>query len=187
MKGVLLAAGRGTRLQPLTDHCPKPLLEVGGKPILTRIIEGLRDAGIDDLSLIIGHLGDRIRDTYGDGSSLGVTLSYHVQTVRDGTARAVLPAAESLSNEPFFLGYGDILVAPENYTRLTSFHHAHPEDAVLTGWPSDTPWTGGVLVVRNDHDRHILSDLVEKPPRNQLPGNLINAGLMILQPGILDC
>lgn len=187
MKGVLLAAGRGTRLRPQTDTIPKPLLKVGGKPILTWIIEGLRNAGIQSLSIIVGHLADQIEAYYGDGSALGVSLRFHHQTVRNGTARAVLPAAGDIDNTPFFLGYGDILVDPVNYIRLTAFHRAHPDDAVITGWPSDTPWTGGVLQVQRDARGHRLTGLVEKPPKDKLPGNLINAGLMILQPEILHC
>ncbi len=182
MKGVLLAAGKGNRLKPLTDHTPKPLLPVGGKPILQRIIEGLADAGIDQLAIIVGHLSEMMVDYFGDGSRYGVSIRYFQQTVCDGTAHAVLPAAEFLDKEPFFLGYGDILVDPLNYTGIRHEFERYPEDSVITGWASDTPWAGGVLIQKGER----LTGLVEKPPKGTEPGRLINAGLMILQPEVID-
>lgn len=203
MKGILLAAGRGTRLKPLTDKTPKPLLTVNGKPILSIIMEGLRDVGIDEIALVVGYLGNQIMDFYKDGSDLSIRLEYFTQKECNGTAGAVLAAREFLTDEPFFLGYGDILVAPENYRILMNCFQNHPERSVLSGWPSATPWTGGVLQT-DSRDR--LVDLIEKPPKELYselgcdkqdylkgqamksnPGNLINAGLMIVQASILRC
>lgn len=76
MKAMILAAGRGERMRPLTDHTPKPLLHVGGKALIVWHIERLRDAGFHDLVINIAHLGARIRDALGDGHSLGVRIEY---------------------------------------------------------------------------------------------------------------
>ncbi len=182
MKGILLAAGKGVRLKPLTDTIPKPLIQIAKKPVLQRIIEGLESSGINDLAIVIGYLGYKIIDGFDTGAKHNVTLRYFHQTVMNGTARAVLPASGFIGNDPFFLGYGDILVDSEEYTRIVQLHKQFPSDSIIAGYPSKTPWTGGVL----KHQSHILTDVIEKPERGTEPGNLINAGLMILQPEIID-
>jgi len=204
MKGILLAAGKGNRLYPLTTHTPKPLLNVAGKPILSWIIEGLRDVGVTDLAIVVGHLAKQIKDYYGNGNTIGVNIEYYHQTTHKGTAGAVLPAENFLRNAPFFLGYGDILVEKSNYDRLLRLHSLNPMDSIIAGWPSDTPWTGGVLKVNTENK---LVGLIEKPHREQLQEQLhqeqlqeqlqgqaitenatclINAGLMIFQPEIIQ-
>ncbi len=182
MKGILLAAGRGVRLSPLTDHTPKPLLPVGGKPILQRIIEGLEINEVRDLAIIVGHLADQIIEYFGDGARFNVNIHYFHQKIVDGTARAVLPAADFIQNEPFFLGYGDVLVDRQDYQAFFQAYQNALSDSLLAAWASDTPWIGGVLVIQNER----LVDLVEKPAKGTEPGNLINAGLMVLQPEIFD-
>lgn len=182
MKGILLAAGRGVRLSPLTDHNPKPLLRVGGKPILQRIIEGLQICGVRDLAIVVGYLADQIIDTFGDGSKFNININYFDQKIVNGTARAVLPAADFVRNEPFFLGYGDVLVDQKDYHAFFRAYREHPSDSLIAAWASDTPWIGGVLVTHNER----LIGLVEKPAKGTEPGNLINAGLMILQPEIFE-
>ncbi|MBN1879220.1 NTP transferase domain-containing protein [bacterium] len=182
MKGVLLAAGQGVRLKPLTDTTPKPLIPVAGVPILERIITGLVSAGINQLAVVVGHLSGMIQEYFGDGAQFGADIRYFQQANRDGTARAVLPAESFLMREPFFLGYGDILVESSNYLKLRTCFEHHPNDSVISGWASDAPWTGGVLIREADR----LTGLIEKPLRGSEPGNLINAGLMILQPDVLE-
>jgi UDP-N-acetylglucosamine diphosphorylase / glucose-1-phosphate thymidylyltransferase / UDP-N-acetylgalactosamine diphosphorylase / glucosamine-1-phosphate N-acetyltransferase / galactosamine-1-phosphate N-acetyltransferase len=182
MKGILLAAGKGARLRPLTDHTPKPLLPVGGKPILQWIIEGLEKSGIRDLAIVVGHLSEQIIRYFNEGSQFNVRIRYFHQTVMDGTARAVLPAADFILNEPFFLGYGDVLVDPSDYETFFRVHRTCRQDSLVAGWASETPWTGGVLVQQNGR----LVDLVEKPHPGTEPGNIINAGLMVLQPEIFN-
>ncbi|MGB3975632.1 MAG: sugar phosphate nucleotidyltransferase [bacterium] len=182
MKGILLAAGRGVRLSPLTDYNPKPLLRVGGKPILQRIIEGLQICGVGDLAIVVSHLADQIIEYFGDGARFNVNIHYFHQKIVDGTARAVLPAADFIQNEPFFLGYGDVLVDLQDYRAFFQAYQNALSDSLLAAWASDTPWTGGVLVIQNER----LVDLVEKPAKGTEPGNLINAGLMVLQPEVFD-
>ncbi len=182
MKGVLLAAGIGKRLRPITDHIPKPLIPVGGTPILEWIIRGLRHAGVTELAIITGHLAEQLESHFGTGSALDVALTYHRQEIRNGTGYAVLPAEAMLRDAPFFLGYGDILVDPINYRTLIETFRAHPGDSVLSAWRVEDPSSCGALGIRHGK----LVDLVEKPAPGQAPSNLINAGLMVLQPGIFD-
>src|SRR6478672_1700892 len=116
-KAVLLAAGRGTRMRDLTEALPKPMLQVRGKPVLQHIIEGLRENGLTNLLVIVGWRAEMVKEFFGDGSKLGVTIGYETQTVQDGTGRVVALAQNFVGAHPFVLSYGDILVAPENYRR----------------------------------------------------------------------
>src|SRR5881394_370316 len=88
-KAVVLAAGRGTRMRELTSEVPKPMIEVRGKPVLQHIIEGLRNAGIGELLVVVGYRADAVRNFFGDGSGDNVAIQYATQTVQDGTGRVV--------------------------------------------------------------------------------------------------
>src|SRR5688572_31775656 len=88
-QAVLLAAGRGTRMKELTNELPKPMLEVQGKPILQHIVEGLRDAGIQRVLIIVGYRADVVSGHFGDGSKHRVAIEYTTQVVQDGTGRGV--------------------------------------------------------------------------------------------------
>ena len=129
-KAVVLAAGRGTRMRELTAKVPKPMIEVRGKPVLQHIVEGLHNAGIDDLLLVVGYRADAVREFFCDGSHYNVAMQYVTQTVQDGTGRVVELARDFVDNRPFLLAYGDILVDPVNYKRLVDL----PDDveAMLT-------------------------------------------------------
>src|SRR5712692_3602461 len=117
-KAVLLAAGRGTRMRELTADLPKPMIKVREKPILLHIVEGLQTAGIKNFLIIVGYHGDTVRDYFDDGTCFGLRIKYATQMVQDGTGRVVDLAREFVSNSPFILSYGDILVDPGNYTRM---------------------------------------------------------------------
>src|SRR6201997_3446289 len=117
-KTVILAAGRGTRMRELTAELPKPMIEVRGKPVLQYIVEGLRNAGIGDLLLVVGYRADTVREFFDDGSRYNVAIQYATQIVQDGTGRVVNLARDFARNRPFILAYGDILVDPVNYKRV---------------------------------------------------------------------
>src|SRR6266540_717801 len=89
MKAVVLAAGEGTRMRPLTANLPKPLLPVAGKPFLRHTLEALRAAGISEAAILIGWQGHRIRESFGDGEGLGLSIAYEEQSERLGTAHAL--------------------------------------------------------------------------------------------------
>src|SRR5436309_13782322 len=117
-QAVILAAGRGTRMRELTAEVPKPMIEVRGKPVLQHIIEGLRDAGIRELLVIVGYHADTVQNFFGDGSRDDVSIQYATQTVQDGTGRVLDLARNFVGDSPFILSYGDILVDPANYKRV---------------------------------------------------------------------
>src|SRR5438445_6625393 len=107
-KAVILAAGRGTRMRELTVDLPKPMIEVRGKPVLQHIVEGLRDAGICELLIVVGYRGDTVRNFLGDGTGYDTALQYATQTVQDGSGRVVDLAGDLVGDSACVLSEGDI-------------------------------------------------------------------------------
>ena len=96
-KAVILAAGRGTRMQALTDQVPKPLLEVGGRPLLARVVDNLRQAGLADLLIVTGYRAEQVESHFADETG----ITFRRQQVRDGTARAALLARDFAGPDDF--------------------------------------------------------------------------------------
>ncbi|MDY0011637.1 MAG: nucleotidyltransferase family protein [Rhodocyclaceae bacterium] len=105
---MILAAGRGERMRPLTDHCPKPLLPAGGKPLIQWHIEALREAGVTQLVINHAHLGQQLEDAFGDGSTLGVAIAWSREERALETAGGIRQALALLGDEPFLVVNGDI-------------------------------------------------------------------------------
>lgn len=108
MKAMILAAGRGERMRPLTDHTPKPLLEAGGKPLIVHLIEGLRTAQFIDIVINHAHLGEQIEAALGDGAQWGVRIRYSAEGQALETAGGLAKALPLLNDEPFIAVNGDI-------------------------------------------------------------------------------
>ncbi len=108
MKAMILAAGRGERMRPLTDHTPKPLLQAGGKPLIAWHIERLVGAGITDLVINHAHLGTQIEHALGDGSRFGANIRYSAEGAALETAGGIAFALHQLGSEPFAVVNGDI-------------------------------------------------------------------------------
>ena len=179
-KAVLLAAGKGTRMKELTNELPKPMLEVRGKPILLHIVEGLRAAGVTDFCIIVGYRAEVVRDFFGDGSKFGVRVSYATQVVQDGTGKVVELAREFAGSDAFVLSYGDILIDPANYARLTDLAGA---EGIVTVKNNEGEMAKGGCVMVND--RFELIDLIEKPA-GPAPSPWYNAGVYTFRPSIFD-
>jgi len=189
-KAVVLAAGRGTRMRELTADLPKPMIEVRGKPVLQHIVEGLRDAGIGELLLIVGYRADAVRNFFGDGSRYNIAIQYTTQTVQDGTGRVVDLARDFVGNRPFILAYGDILVDSENYKRVLDL--PNNVEAFLTVTRGEDVSKGGAVFL---NDEMHLVDIREKaqPGEAQRWSGLsehavpfYNAGLYAFRPTIFD-
>jgi len=178
-KAVLLAAGRGTRMREHTDDLPKPMLQVKGKPILLHIVEGLKAAGIDRFLIVVGYRADVVRDFFGDGASLGAGIDYVTQEVQDGTGRVVDLARPFAGPDPFVLSYGDILIDPSNYTRLTN--PAPDHEAIISVKRNEDVSKGGAVFV---NDRFELTDLREKPKPGEPTSPWYNAGIYTFRPSI---
>ena len=174
-KAVLLAAGRGSRLGALTENQPKPLLSVAGRPIIVHILDGLRRAGIEEITVITGYLGDVLERELGNGEASGLNLRYVRQENLNGTARALALARDWLGDEQFFAGWGDILVRPENYRRV--IRAARLADAAIAVNEVDDPWAGAAVYV---DEAKIVQRIVEKPARGTSTTRWNNAGLSVV-------
>lgn len=108
MKAMILAAGRGERMRPLTDHTPKPLLKVGGKPLIVWHLERLAKAGFKEIVINHAHLGQQIEDTLKDGAQWGVQIQYSPEKVALETAGGIANALHLLGSEPFLVVNGDV-------------------------------------------------------------------------------
>lgn len=108
MKAMILAAGLGKRMRPLTDHCPKPLLPVAGKPLIVHHLERLRDAGIHEVVINISYRAEQIIDALGDGSAYGVCIHWSHETTPLETGGGILKALPLLGEAPFLLINGDV-------------------------------------------------------------------------------
>src|SRR5262249_7121915 len=109
MKAMILAAGRGERMRPLTDNLPKPLLQMRGKPLVQWTIEALARAGITDLVINHAHLGHMIEEVLGDGSQFGVRIRYSPEGTALETAGGIVHAMDLLGRAPFVVANGDVL------------------------------------------------------------------------------
>ncbi len=107
-KAMILAAGRGERMRPLTDHTPKPLLPVGGKPLIVWHIERLRAAGFTELVINHAHLGHRLEEALGDGTAFGVRIAWSPEATALETAGGIRHALPLLSDAPFLVINGDV-------------------------------------------------------------------------------
>ena len=180
-KAVILAAGRGTRMRELTNDVPKPMIEVRGKPVLEHIVQGLRDGGVRRLLIIVGYHAEAVRNFFGDGRRHNVAIEYATQTVQDGTGRVVELAHEFVTDRPFILAYGDILVDPANYGRVVDL--PDDVDAMLTVTRGEDVSKGGAVFL---NDEMHLIDLREKPKPGEPTSLWYNAGLYAFRPSIFD-
>ena len=184
MIAVLMAGGKGTRLVGITkDMIPKPMAPLMGKPILQWQIEQLKENGIKEFILIVGHLGEAIEAYFGDGSSLGVTIRYYHEECPLGTAGALSEILPMLNSEPFFLGFGDILFNID-LDRMVAFHKSHEAEITLFAHPNDHPEDSDVLVL--DENQRVTDILKKNQPRKNWYDNCVNAGIFIAEPSFCN-
>jgi dTDP-glucose pyrophosphorylase len=180
-KGVLLAAGRGTRMRELTTDLPKPMIKVRNKPILLHIIDGLQAAGIKNFLVIVGYHSEAVRNYFGDGTCFGLRINYATQAVQDGTGRVVSLARDFAGNSAFILGYGDILVDPQNYKRIVDL--SDDVEAIISVTRGEDVSKGGAVFL---NDRMELLDLREKSRAGEATSPWYNAGIYTFRPSIFE-
>ena len=179
MKGLILSGGRGSRLRPITHTSAKQLLPVANRPILFYAIDALRDAGIRDIGIVVGHTGDEIREAVGDGSRFGVTVRYLAQEAPLGLAHAVSIARDFVGDDRFVVYLGDNLIA-DGITRFVDEFRRSTPDAMILLARVPEPQRFGVAEVQGDR----VVSLVEKPAVP--PSDLALVGVYMLSPAIFD-
>jgi dTDP-glucose pyrophosphorylase len=172
---VLMAGGIGSRLMPLTETCPKPLLQVGGKPLLQIIIENFKSQGFHRFAIAVNHMAEMIEGFLGDGSGMGVEIQYLREPKRLGTAGALRLIDEELS-VPVIVMNGDLLTKV-NFGHLLDYHQEIESKGTICVREYDVNVPFGIVEVEDDR----LVALQEKPVQKFL----VNAGIYVLDPEMI--
>ncbi|VVC03211.1 UTP--glucose-1-phosphate uridylyltransferase AglF [Candidatus Bilamarchaeum dharawalense] len=176
MKAFIIAGGEGTRLRPYTYTLPKPMLPVGGKPIIHYVLEHLKSSGVKEVVLAVGYLHEKISDYFSDGQKFGMKITYAVEKEALGTAGSILASKEH-PKEPFFVVMGDAIMDLD----LKALADAHKKSGAiatvaLLKYKTKIPY--GVANVNNG----FIVQFQEKPELE----NYINIGIYVLSPEIFN-
>lgn len=182
MKAVVLAAGEGVRLQPITLTRPKHLIKVGGRPILEHCLNALKASGIDEALVITHYMGNAIRQYFGDGETVGVKIEYAEQKEVLGTGNA-LGVAEPYVKDEFLTVYGDLLFTAEAVKSVIETHSKEKPSATMAVVPVENPENYGIVDIENEKN---VKRIIEKPSREQAPTNLANAGIYVFSTEIFE-
>jgi len=173
---IIVAGGLGTRLRPLTEKTPKPLLPIKGKPILEHTINHLKKHGVKRVVLSVGYKANKIKRYFKDGHKFGIKISYSLETEPIGTGGATKKAAAKLKN-PFFLLWGDNLT-DVNFGQLYVEYTKNKNKITMALTRREDVENFGVAKL---HGKKVTT-FIEKPKREKAPSNLINAGVFVLDP-----
>ncbi|MDD3225642.1 MAG: NDP-sugar synthase [Clostridium sp.] len=181
MKALFLAGGFGTRLKPLTDKTPKPMVPIMGKPLLERNIMKLKKYGIKEFVLSVHYKPYEIKQYFGDGSKFGVKIHYVKEDIPLGTGGAI-KNAEKYFDDSFLIFNSDI-IDEIDYKKLINYHKEKSADATIAVTRVKDPSMYGVI--EYDKDNYVTS-FKEKPKKDEIKSHYINAGVYIFEPKVLD-
>ena len=181
MKAIILSAGEGSRMRPLTLTKPKTMLPVAGKPIIQYNIESLKNNGITDILLIVRYKEEIVRNYFGDGSDFGVNISYKTQKDFLGTANAISYAKDFIDDSIIVLN-GDIILDEEIICEMIEKYDDLTPDTLMLLTEVEDPSAFGVVEIEDGN----IKSIVEKPKREEAPSNLVNAGIYIFNEDIFD-
>ena len=181
MQTILLAGGEGKRVFPLAVNRPKPMFKLLGKPLIHHVIDTLKEAGLKDYVVVVGHQGEQIKDYLKDGSKLGVNIEYTLQKQSLGMADA-LKTAEKLAEDNFFVVNADDIFEASLIKQMNQQFHKGDAEIILSCKPVTQTWKFGIIQVEDEQ----VTDFVEKPPKGKEPSNLAVVGVYILTKQIFD-
>lgn len=181
MKAVVLAAGEGIRLRPLTLTRPKHLIPVGGKPLLEHVLLSIKDAGINEVLIVVHYMAEQIKRYFGDGSKLEMKIEYAFQREVRGTADAISPAEPYVKGD-FLLIYGDLLTTSNVVKLVLQSHEREKTPATMAVVPVKHPEHYGIVKLAGSH----VTDIIEKPSPEEAPSNLANAGIYVFSTEIFE-
>ena len=181
MKAIILSAGEGKRMRPLTLTKPKTMLPVAGKPIIQYNIEALRDNGVTEILLIVNYEESMVKDYFKDGNKFGVKISYETQKELLGTANAI-EYGKDFVDDTFIVLNGDIILDSSIISSILEEYSNHDSDTLMVLKKVDNPSNFGVVEVENNR----VKNIIEKPSLDEAPSNLINTGIYIFNKDIFD-
>lgn len=183
MKTIIMAGGRGTRISELYPDIPKPMIPIDGTPVLEREIISLRDQGFKDMIITVSHMGQVIMDHFGDGSSLGVNITYYNEETPLGNAGALFKLKDTLGDEPFLLLNADAIFDVD-FNRMVEYHKSHGGLVTLFTHPNSHPYDSG-LILANEKGQ-VEKWLAKEDERPTYYKNRVNAGLHVIDPKVLE-
>jgi len=191
MKTVIMAGGKGTRIASVFSDVPKPMIRICNKPILEYQIENLKACGLTDIILVIGYLGNVIKDYFGNGEKWGVKIDYFIEDSPLGTAGALFKMPQL--TEDFLLLCGDVILDVD-FNRFINFHKSHNAWASLIAHPNGHPYDSSLLVTEIvppqvpgglPIDTHRVIKWMNKEDERLYYKNRVNAGIEIISPELL--
>uniref|UniRef100_UPI002635B823 NDP-sugar synthase n=4 Tax=Sulfuricurvum TaxID=286130 RepID=UPI002635B823 len=182
MKAVVMAGGFGTRIQPLTNSIPKPMLPIMNRPMMEHTIVSLKNLGITEFIVLLYFKPEVIKEYFKDGSKWGINITYVVPDDDYGTAGAVKKAQEFIGNENFIIISGD-LVTDFDFQQIFDYHTAKNSKLTITLTSVENPLEFGV-VIANEEGK--IEKFLEKPSWGEVFSDTINTGIYIIEPEILD-
>lgn len=182
MKAVILVGGKGTRLRPITYLNPKPMLPLVNRPFMHNFINWLKSHGIKEIIFSTGYLPSAFKNYFGDGSRLGVSITYVVEESPLGTCGAVKNVMKYLDGSKFMVFNGDILTSL-NLTEMINYHESKKSDITISLTPVEDPSAYGLVPIDGEGK---VAEFLEKPSEEEITTDLINAGTYIIEPQVMD-
>jgi len=182
MKAVVMAGGFGTRIQPLTNSRPKPMLPIMNKPMMEHTMMTLKDLGITEFIVLLYFKPETIKDHFGDGSDFGIKITYVVPDDDYGTAGAVKLAQEYIGDDNFIIISGD-LVTDFDFQKIFDYHAEKKSKLTITLTSVDNPLEFGVVIADEEGK---IEKFLEKPSWGEVFSDTINTGIYIIEPEILE-
>jgi len=184
MRGLIPAAGLGSRLHPITLAIPKELMMIGNKAVIEYVIESLKEVGIIDITVVVGWRKNAILDYLGSGKRMGVNISYVVQDERNGLAKAVGSGEHIIGDESFFVVLGDNFFYPKTFLKeIFEFHNQQDADATIGVAKIEDPTRHGII---KPGENNKIIEIIEKPSKDKAPSNLGCMGVYIFKSDIFD-
>lgn len=186
MLAIIMAGGKGTRITSVASDIPKPMIPIGGVPVLEREIECLRSQGFTDIILTVSHMGEVIMDYFKDGSQLGVHIKYYFEREPLGNAGALFRLREEIVNsgDDSFLLLNADSIFDIDFKRIVAFHKEKEADATLFTHPNSHPYDSGLIIANSKGQ--VERWLAKEDDRPKYYRNRVNAGLHVLNVRVIE-
>jgi len=180
-QAIILAGGKGLNMRPFTFEMPKGLFPVGGKPILEQIVDMLRKFEVREIILSVGHLGEKIKEHFGDGKKFGVNITYITEEKKIGTAGALRIVGKYIKSDSFLVIHGDILI-DISLSDFISFHKEEDSIGTLALSSVVDPSSFGEVVMQGTK----ITQFIEKPKKGKQTSQLVSCGLYLFNKEIFS-